>query len=206
MTAGCRGSRLAASLGWSEVSGGPETAVKGKDGRPGAEPGRPRCPRAPTACFRGPWADSLITRRDPLRSGRQRVPRERRAVGGGGPHPEVSQDLLADLGLFGESDEPHWSRNGDRRHSALGYRPSRGGRSMAFAGASAWPSVGGHSGLRFGTDQSVGAGPFVLWPHLHLSAHAPPNRRAPTPWLTSPSSNMPVSATPDGPCRARGRG
>jgi len=34
-TSGCQGSRLAASLGWSKVSGEPETAVKGKEGRPG---------------------------------------------------------------------------------------------------------------------------------------------------------------------------
>ena len=31
-------------------------------------------------------------------------------MGGGGPHPEVSQDLLDHLGVFDAGDEPHWSR------------------------------------------------------------------------------------------------
>ena len=39
-TSGCQGTRLAASLGWSGVSGEPERAVKGKDGRPGAGAGQ----------------------------------------------------------------------------------------------------------------------------------------------------------------------
>ena len=39
-TSGCQGTRLTASLGWSGVSGEPERAVKGKDGRPGAGAGQ----------------------------------------------------------------------------------------------------------------------------------------------------------------------
>ena len=63
--------------------------------------------------------DSLITRRDPLLSGRQRVPREGRAVGWGGPEAQVGQDLLDELGLFDEREDPHGSatvRTDERIH------------------------------------------------------------------------------------------
>jgi len=55
--------------------------------------------------------DSLITRRDPLPSRRQRVPHDRRTVGGGGPQPEVGQQRLArhERGISA-STSPDYSR------------------------------------------------------------------------------------------------
>jgi hypothetical protein len=41
----------------------------------------------------------LITWRDPLQRGRQRVPRDRQAVGWGGAAVEVAQDLLRTRGV-----------------------------------------------------------------------------------------------------------
>jgi len=54
----------------------------------------------------------LIPRRDPVPSGRQRVPRNRRAVGWGGPEAQVSQDLFNHLRLFDERENPHGSATG----------------------------------------------------------------------------------------------
>ena len=53
------------------------------------------------------WADFLIARRDPLPSGRHRVPRDRRAVGG--PEAEMRQDLFDNLTQLNERDEPQWA-------------------------------------------------------------------------------------------------
>ena len=50
----------------------------------------------------------LITWRDPLQRGRQRVPRDRQAVSWGGAAVEVAQDLVDGLGLFDGSDAPHF--------------------------------------------------------------------------------------------------